>query len=478
MQWVSVKKFALLVLLFGCLRLSLVLSQEFPRGAVLDEDRYNSLPQKPVLTTRAYTALPPAVSLKPYAPLPGDQTVYGTCVAWASAYAARTISESVIIDRRDRGLTTENVFSPAYVYKSISDDPTCQSGTTIYDALDLMKAKGAAKMLSIERDLDFKKIILSLFAESRTYPIEDYVTLHRSDQERNGQAGKGPTHVQMVKKSLSEQKPVIIGMNTPNSFMSAETIWRPREDPDSYYGGHAMCVIGYDDAKYGGAFEVQNSWGKKWGNSGFIWIPYDTFNAWVIESYEIIENLGAYNDTHQYSGFAEIALFNPGQGPSTMPVEFTAEGYYRSVDSYPSGTEFRFLMGNSNPAYVYAFAADSSTTATTAIFPPPGSSVSPVLDYSENTILWPGEQQWIRLDETPGTDYLVILYAKQALDMGTIRRRFEQAQGTFPEKAAQAVGSGYILPKDGVYQGSEIRFNAQTENSKAVFPLLLAIEHR
>ncbi|MBN1964342.1 MAG: PQQ-binding-like beta-propeller repeat protein, partial [Anaerolineae bacterium] len=40
-------------------------------------------------------------------------------------------------------------------------------------------------------------------------------------------------------------------------------------------GGHAMAVVGYDDAKQ--AFKVRNSWGSDWGEDGYCWIGYDTF---------------------------------------------------------------------------------------------------------------------------------------------------------------------------------------------------------
>jgi C1A family cysteine protease len=36
-----------------------------------------------------------------------------------------------------------------------------------------------------------------------------------------------------------------------------------------------MCIVGFDDTKFGGAFEIANSWGDDWANGGFIWIRYD-----------------------------------------------------------------------------------------------------------------------------------------------------------------------------------------------------------
>jgi hypothetical protein len=111
-----------------------------------------------------------------------------------------------------------------------------------------------------------------------------------------------------------------------------------------------------------------------------------------------------------------------------MPVRFR-DGCYRTASSYTSGTEFRYLLGNTKPAYIYAFAADEATTNTTQIFPPEGKAVSPVLDYQENLVAFPGEYTWVQMDNTTGTDYLVVLYAKQELDLNAIRNRFAPRTG-------------------------------------------------
>jgi C1A family cysteine protease len=67
-----------------------------------------------------------------------------------------------------------------------------------------------------------------------------------------------------------------------------------------------MCVAGYDDNR--GTFELINIWGRKWGNGGFIWIHYAAFVDFVMESYELIENLAIYNDTIKYEGFARMEI--------------------------------------------------------------------------------------------------------------------------------------------------------------------------
>jgi hypothetical protein len=235
-----------------------------------------------------------------------------------------------------------------------------------------------------------------------------------------------------------------------------------------------MCVVGYDDSRFGGAFEIQNSWGDRWGRAGYTWIAYEAFGQFVDEAYEIIEDLSAYRDATEYSGFVEIEIFGSGRG---MPVRFSGQGYYQTRFAYPSGTEFRFIMGNNHPAYVYAFAADDSSVKTTRIFPPEDRNVSPVLDYSKNAVAWPGEDAWIQLDDVTGSDYLVVLYSKQALDIDAIRGRFERERGPFPQRVARAVGPDFIPHDNAKYDYSKISFTGSMVNNRAVLGLLLAISH-
>ncbi|MDR0324268.1 MAG: hypothetical protein LBI12_07465, partial [Treponema sp.] len=122
------------------------------RGAIFDEAEYNRLPRIASYAASSYEGLPDSFSLKQYAPLPGDQADYGTCVGWATAYAARTISESVALNRLNQTETTRNAFSPAFIYRNARpDDRYGIYGMQIYSALDLMKDTGAVKMPDIER---------------------------------------------------------------------------------------------------------------------------------------------------------------------------------------------------------------------------------------------------------------------------------------------------------------------------------------
>jgi hypothetical protein len=462
------KKFICLIL-SAFIFLPFAYSQNYGKGAVLDKKHYESLTRKAVQVSRAYESLPKAVSLKGYAPNAGNQGMYGTCTAWSSAYGARTISESLALNRTNKTIIDKNVFSPVFVYKNISDDPTCSTGTFISDALTLMQNIGVPKMSALEKTEDFKQVPLSVFSNERKFTIAAYTTLYTYSN-----SDSVISKVDIVKKSLSENKPVVIAIVCPPSFSDASYVWYPTEKPDLNYGGHALCVVGYDDNKEGGAFEILNSWGTHWGNEGYIWINYNTFELFAYEAYELIDNLATYGEMSEYSAYAKIELSNAENG---MPVVYK-DGFYETINDYPSRTRFRYLLGNDSPSYVYAFASDDTTNKTSMVFPYEGQNISPVLDYRGNLIAFPSEKKWIQLDNTKGTDYLIVLYSKEALDIDAIRKKFESASGTFPQRVAQSVGKNFIPATQADYSANGLRFSAKSANNKAVLGLLLAIKHR
>lgn len=85
---------------------------------------------------------------------------------------------------------------------------------------------------------------------------------------------------------------------------------------DHVEGGHALVAIGYDDHKIigdsVGALLVINSWGTKWGEKGYGWLPYDyiiqglTSDWWSLVKAEWFETmnfgLGAHDWKHNNNG--------------------------------------------------------------------------------------------------------------------------------------------------------------------------------
>jgi hypothetical protein len=50
---------------------------------------------------------------------------------------------------------------------------------------------------------------------------------------------------------------------------------------DKIVSSHCVVLVGYDDDKR--TFKVQNSWGTKWGDEGYGYVPYDFVDRYVVE---------------------------------------------------------------------------------------------------------------------------------------------------------------------------------------------------
>jgi hypothetical protein len=262
-------------------------AQKQSKGLIFNDDAYNALPMKAFLTRGIYDALPSQSSLKAYCPTPGNQNPYGTCVGWATSYGARTILWAKQHNITETAIITQNAFSPDFVYRSIvpqDKDNSCEAGTQIHLALQFLKHYGDV----------FKKdfftacpsaVPTDLLDTADTYKIKDFATLfnYLSDDT---------IKIKATKKSLAEGNPVTIGMLIPPSLHTLyDELWSPTEELKEHQGGHALCVIGYDDNKYGGAFEVMNSWGTNWGKGGFFWVKYNDFARWTAYGCELINNI-------------------------------------------------------------------------------------------------------------------------------------------------------------------------------------------
>jgi hypothetical protein len=108
----------------------------------------------------------------------------------------------------------------------------------------------------------------------------------------------------------------------------------------------------------------------------------------------------------------------------------------------------------------------------------PQAGVSSLLNYNDSAITLPGEDKTLVLDDIPGMEYLILLYAKQALDIRVIMRRFESSEGTLSERLAAAVGPGLLEKSEVGYNEKEAAFTVETDNSRAVAALVVAIDHR
>ena len=441
-------------------------AQQYSTGLNFDDNKYSEEPMKATLLTRDYTVLPTRASLKQYCPTPKNQGSYGTCVGWSSAYAARSIVEANQNEWTDKSIITENAFSGTFVYKHIKQDTdaNCQWGSWIADAMQLMVNKGVPKYKDFNIDCP-SSISTTIYNKAADHKIKSYARLHNADDSKN-------MKIRTVKKALANGNPVVFGMKCPSSFHDARGVWTPSENPNNAYGGHAMCVIGYDNNKYGGAFEIMNSWGTGWGNDGFVWIKYDDFAAFTKYSFEMIAIPKKKPEDIDLSGELQLVLATGTQMNASYVNTQNNLGYYKMNKAYSSGTRFRLYISNNEPAFVYAIGTD----ATQKIFQifPHKENISAALNYKSNNVAIPDESHYVQMDNTKGTDYLCVLYSKEPININALKKQLESQTGNFPTRINAVLGNKLV--KSASFSNGTIKFQAKSKG-KTVVALVVETEH-
>ena len=436
------------------------LAQQYSTGLLFDEEEYALQPVSAKLTRGTYSNIPSRYSLKDYCPTPKSQGRTGTCTAWATAFNARTISESVRLDRTDKATIDANTFSPSFIYNQIRLRSGCDDGTYIHHALDLMMSDGVSKFSEYGFDC-YRDIGSTELSHASQYKIYDYKRLFSAYESDK---------VQPIKVALASKRPVVFGMRCPDSFHGAEDVWEVAdvEYTNRHSGGHAMAVIGYDDSKYGGAFLVENSWGTDWGNGGYTWIKYPDFNKFTFCAYEIIEEPPVQVDLVGAISFND---FNR----KAFDMDFnTATGEYETENSYASGSFFRFYVTNENPAWLYAISTDN-TGEIYEIFPH-ADTVSAFVSANNSTLAFPDEEHFIKMDDKTGTDVFCIIYSKKKIDYQKFVAEMKSSSGSLRSRVTDYFGEALIASDLVEYDLEEVSFEAKS-GIHTVLPIFINIKH-
>jgi C1A family cysteine protease len=213
-------------------------------------------------------------SLRPFAPNVMSQGQLGSCVSWASAYAGLTI-----VKRIEKNNKNFEPFSPLNLYvrykKHFQEDP-CDDGASIPLALNILKNNGCATFNNFLPNECSKNVSENIVYDDKLYLF----------------APLNSSSINSIKSAIAGSMPVVIGIKCYKGVdwqhaVFSQGVWSGYYSGD-VNGGHAMCLVGYDDKKAGGAFEIMNSWGEDWGNKGYFWIKYADFTKHVDECYALI----------------------------------------------------------------------------------------------------------------------------------------------------------------------------------------------
>ena len=342
----------------------------FSFGATLDEEVYDEAMVYASLANSSKNSLPDQVSLLQYAPRRLNQGRQGSCVGWSSAYAAQTILFS-----QASGQDPDQIaLSPSFLYNQIALRG-CQ-GSYLQRAMENMKSVGGLPFSQFGYD------------ESSCQTQPNYNQKQSASQFRIRGANRLTLNhnnykVDMgaIKQHLAAGAPVVIGMQVGGTFMRGmygTEVWRPTSRDKSLMGfsGHAMTVIGYDDNKSGGAFQIMNSWGDRWGKDGVGWVTYRDFDYFVKEAYGL-HPMGRAKDqnndntttTTKDEGKLAVRLgLVDTLGEANIPLRQVGDVVFRTQSPIRIGDKFKVEVTNSVPCYTYIFGQDVDGSSYT-LFP-------------------------------------------------------------------------------------------------------------
>jgi len=203
-------------------------------------------------------------------------------------------------------------FDPYFHYSIMNGmqaDP-CNMGSQFPRLFELMQQVGSMRDLYPPRlNCDFnwidrstgeiKSNLAPVLHAALPFRIENFglLDLNRSDW------------MTIMKTFVANDIPVVIGADVTDDFspssyggqIDRNGIWNYSSANSTAIGGHAMCVLGYNDNVAGGAFLVRNSWGSDFGDEGDVWVKYRDFRqvvkeAWVIRPETWNENTWSPDD--------------------------------------------------------------------------------------------------------------------------------------------------------------------------------------
>ncbi|MBR4265534.1 MAG: C1 family peptidase, partial [Bacteroidales bacterium] len=297
-------------------------------GCEIDTVLAKKLPMRAAMTRDITTSLPKAVSLQKFTPIPGDQGQTGTCTAWSSTYCIATMLWAMKNGITNRATITKNAFLPCYTYVNILTVSTtnCAVGTDIAQACAWLKNTGAVKLSLYPQNpscISTNAIPSNWKSLAASNRIPNYTKLFLN---YNNLLMK----VTSTKQALAAGHPVLAAFKCPPSMSSStgmlsDGTWNPSENPNVNYGGHALAVVAYDDALFGGSggFLVQNSWGTSWGKSGYFWCSYYTYACWCYYAFEVHSQMSS-------SVSVDKSIANLNFGTSTNEYDYRDRNDYNN----------------------------------------------------------------------------------------------------------------------------------------------------
>ena len=198
-----------------------------------------------------------------------DQGDEGTCVGFATACGMKEYQELI-----DYKKLVE--LSPRFLYnecKKIDGLPE-EEGTTIRAAMRVLRGRGVCQEKLWPYAPSKKgKAKRGAVTNAKKFRIITYARILDLNELRLSVFTKGPCVAGVeVFEGMMKTKDGIIPM--------------PKKREPSL-GGHAICIVGYDDKRC--YMKFKNSWSGQWGQKGYGFLPYSYIERYMMDAWSSVD---------------------------------------------------------------------------------------------------------------------------------------------------------------------------------------------
>jgi C1A family cysteine protease len=189
-----------------------------------------------------------------------DQGDLGSCTAQAAGAACMFLD----IYDRDMPVVVPSRLFVYYATRTLEGTKNVDSGASIRNTIKAIATWGYPP--EDKWPYDIKKFTAR--------PSEDVIT--EAAKERIKSYQRLDRNLDQFREVLCEGYPIILGFGVYSSVYD-RSVKKTGHIPvpkagEKREGGHAVLVVGYDDAKE--ALIIRNSWGEDWGEEGYGYLPY------------------------------------------------------------------------------------------------------------------------------------------------------------------------------------------------------------
>lgn len=282
--------------------------------------------------------------------------------------------------------------------------------------------------------------------------------------------------VNTIKQAVKKYGAVATGMYMVDEYYNAGN--------GAYYcnkddGNHAVSIVGWDDdysrnnfnssCRPGsdGAWIAKNSYGRSFGDNGYIYISYEDKSLDELMAYDVIKEKDSYDNNYQHDGSASCVYtyrFNNGTKAANI---FTAKaaGKYNeilkavSVNTYTTNVKYSLQ--------IYTGLTDSSDPESgTAMFSKPQTGTMKEAGYNQITLKKPvtlaAGEKFSVVFKFSSSDNEVKIGIDKTYNASWVK--FQAYAGS----KRSFVNLGYRWTDSGASAGAILRIKAYTDNTKTV----------